>query len=356
MLHLDIDQYLELEKIGIGAFAPLTGFMDEEDFWCCVRTGRLKDGSVFTIPIVLDIAAEDRARIRGQSSVDLFFDGVLVGRIRPRSIFKPDRREAARLIFGTDDGEHPGVSHFGGLAEYFVGGDVELLARVSLPFSAYERTPAETKEYFARRGWKTVVGFQTRNAPHRAHEYLQKAALELCDGLLIQPLVGRKKPGDFNPDAVLTGYDALIRHYYPATSVALAVLSTVMRYAGPREAVFHAIIRRNYGCTHFIVGRDHAGVGSYYDKYAAHRYVESFDASELGITVLRMRGPYLCLKCDSITTDKTCPHGDSHPEYARQISGTYIRQMLAEDADIDERVIRPEVVEAVRRLPSAFIS
>ncbi|MBI3769871.1 MAG: sulfate adenylyltransferase [Deltaproteobacteria bacterium] len=356
MLHLDLDQYLELEKIGIGAFAPLTGFMDEDDFWSCVRSGRLKNGSVFTIPIVLDISAEDHARIRTKTSIDLLYDGVLVGRLRPSSIFKPDRREATRLIFGTDDSEHPGVAHFCGLGEYFIGGEIELLERVSLPFTAYERTPSETKQYFAQMGWKTIVGFQTRNAPHRAHEYLQKAALELCDGILIQPLVGRKKPGDFNPTAVLTGYDALIQHYYPATRVLLAVLSTVMRYAGPREAVFHAIVRRNYGCTHFIVGRDHAGVGSYYDKYAAHKYVETFDASELGITVLRMRGPYLCLKCDSITTDKTCPHGDSHPQYTRQISGTYIRQMLADDVAIDERVIRPEVVEAVRLLPSPFIS
>src|SRR4029077_12504728 len=185
MLALNTDQYLELEKLGLGAFAPLTGFMDEEEFWSCARFGRLRDGSVFTIPILLDVSAEDRGRIQGKSSVDLFFDGVRVGRLRPHGIFKPDRRAAARLIFGTDDGEHPGVAHFYGLAEYFVGGEVELHARAALEFSAYEKTPAETRAYFETMGWKTIVGFQTRNVPHRAHEYLQKAALELCDGILL---------------------------------------------------------------------------------------------------------------------------------------------------------------------------
>jgi len=356
MVTLDLDQYLELEKIALGAFAPLSGFMGEEEFWSCARSGRLRDGSVFPIPILLDMSAEDRARIRGKAAVDLFFRGVPVGRLHPTGVFRPDRPAAARLIFGTDDARHPGVSHFYGLAEYFVGGTVELRERVALEFSAYEKTPAETRAYFATMGWRTVVGFQTRNAPHRAHEYLQKAALELCDGLLIQPLVGRKKPGDFNPAAILTGYEALIRNYYPAERAVLTVLSTVMRYAGPREAVFHAIVRRNYGCTHFIVGRDHAGVDGFYDKYAAHRYSESFGPDELGITILRMRGPYLCLKCESITTDKTCPHGDADPTYSFPISGTAIRKMLEEAAEIDTRVIRAEVVEAIRRLPRPFIT
>lgn len=356
MLQLSFDQYLELENIGTGVFAPLTGFMDEKQFQSCLTQLRLPDGSVFSIPVVLDISTEDEARIKSQSKVDLYHAGEHVGVLHPSSFFRIKTEEVVKSLFGTSDRSHPGVSYYFGLKPVLVGGKIELLRRIEKPHSAHEKTPAETRALFQERGWKTIVGFQTRNAPHRAHEYLQKAALEICDGILIQPLIGKKKPGDFTPGSVIAGYEALIENYYPKNRAILTTLSTVMRYAGPREAVFHAIIRRNFGCTHFIVGRDHAGVGGFYDKYAAHRLVSSFTREELGIQVLCLRGPYYCRKCESIVTDKTCPHGDTHPEYATEISGTKIRQYLSHEREIDTHLIRPEVVEALRRqTESVFI-
>jgi sulfate adenylyltransferase len=203
---------------------------------------------------------------------------------------------------------------------------------------------------FAERGWKTIVGFQTRNVPHRAHEYLQRTALEQVDGLFIQPLVGRKKAGDYTPQSIMAGYRKLIADFYPRDRVVLGILSTSMRYAGPREAVFHALIRRNHGCTHFIVGRDHAGVGDYYGKYAAHELIGRFDG-ELGIAVMRLHGPFHCRVCDGIVTEHTCAHYRTRPAAITEISGTEIRRILNSGLTPERHIIRPEIVDAVKNVP-----
>ncbi len=343
-------QYLELEKIALGAFEPLTGFMTEDEFRHVVSEMRLPTGDVFPLPVILDVDADTARRIRGLPEVALVFEGEEVGAIEPTSLFTCDKAEVARSVFATADVRHPGVRFFLDGGDWFVGGPVRLEKRARLDISDFEPTPEETRASFRRRGWETVVGFQTRNVPHRAHEYLQRVALEQADGLFIQPLVGRKKAGDFTPEAILAGYRVLIDRFYPKDRVVLGLLSTAMRYAGPREALFHAIIRRNYGCTHFIVGRDHAGVGSYYGKYDAHALARRFDG-ELGIRVLRLHGPYYCGICQGIVTWKTCPHESERPDAVRHISATDIRRMLTGGEVPDPNLMRPEVVEALRGVP-----
>ena len=347
-LVLKRDQYLELEKLALGAFLPLNGFMTKDQFRSVVADMRLPGGAVFPLPVVLDVSRADAERFRGRPKIALSYDGVEVGEIEPRSIFTCDKADTARRVFGTDDSKHPGVRNLLQGGDWFIGGPVKLHRRVTLDISADELTPDETRRIFAERGWRTIVGFQTRNVPHRAHEYLQRTALEQADGLFIQPLVGRKKAGDYTPQAIMTGYRALVSGFYPKDRVLLGILSTAMRYAGPRESVFHAIIRRNYGCTHFIVGRDHAGVGNYYGKYEAHDMTRRFDG-ELGITILRLHGPYHCRRCDGIVTEHTCPHAGT--EAATEIAGTDMRAMLLGGKAPDPHLMRPEVIGALKGVP-----
>ncbi len=349
-LHLTKNQYLEVEKLALGAFHPLGGFMNEEQFHCVVNDMRLPDGEPFPLPVTLDLTPEVASRIKGQSTVTLVFEGDEIGSLSPESQFTCDRVAASKKIFGTNDTNHPGVGYFCSGGGVFVGGPVSLSKRVMFEYSKEERTPAETRSLFAERGWNRIVGFQTRNVPHRAHEYLQRVGLEHVDGLFVQPLVGRKKKGDYTPAAILAGYRALNEQFYRTDRVVFGILSTWMRYAGPREAVFHAIIRRNYGCTHFIVGRDHAGVGDYYDKYAAHELTKRFDG-ELGIEVLRLKGPYHCAACDGIVTEQTCPHEETMPAAVTHISGTDIRAMLVGGRSPERHIIRPEIVAALEGVP-----
>lgn len=349
-LHLTRTQYLEVEKLALGAFAPLDGFMDEAAFKSVVDDMRLPDGAVFPLPVVLDLDREFAASIAGGERLELVFDGEAVGEMSVAGLFECDKPAVARRVFGTDDAAHPGVDHFYGMGSVFAGGPVALHRRSRHDLSEFELTPAETRALFAARGWATVAGFQTRNVPHRAHEYLQRVALEHVDGLFIQPLVGRRKRGDYSPAAILCGYRALIDGFYPADRVALGILTTAMRYAGPREAVFHAIIRRNYGCTHFIVGRDHAGVGDYYGRYEAHEAVRRF-ASELGIEIMCLAGPFHCAACGGIATERTCGHATTDPDQIREIAGTDIRAMLMGGLEPDGRIMRPEILESLAGIP-----
>jgi len=349
-LHLNLTQYLELEKLALGAFAPVTGFMNEDEFRSVAETMRLPSGVPFPLPIMLDIDAETAARIKGRPAAALVFHGEQVGELCPESIFGCDKDETCRALFGTRSPEHPGVRFFKTGGEYFVGGPVKLTRRAVTDLTPHELTPQETRALFAARGWKTVTGFQTRNVPHRAHEYLQRVALEVTDGLFIQPLVGRRKIGDYAPEAILAGYRALLDGFFPKDRVVLGILTTAMRYAGPREAVFHAIIRRNFGCTHFVVGRDHAGVGDYYGKYDAHRLTERFDG-ELGITILRLSGPFYCRACDGIATERSCSHETTDPKAVVHIAGTDMRAMLSGGMEPDHHLMRPEIIAAARRVP-----
>lgn len=349
-IHLNTRQYLELEKLGLGVFLPLTGFMNEDEFHSVVNTLRLPSGAVFPLPVVLDVPADIAAACRGRAEISLIFAGREVGTLRPDSFFSPDRHAVAAKVFGTVDTAHPGVALLHRMNDVFVGGAITFRQRVSLPLSRFELTPEQTRQAFAERNWKTVVGFQTRNVPHRAHEYLQRVALEMVDGLFIQPLVGRKRVGDYTPDAIMAGYNALTTSFFPPDRVLLGTLSTFMRYAGPREALFHAIIRRNYGCTHFVVGRDHAGVGDYYAKYAAHELVEQF-RDELGINVLCLHGPYYCAKCDGIVTEQTCPHDTPAYDHVTHISGTEVRRALSNGAPPQNHIVRAEVIAALSGIP-----
>jgi len=351
MTRLEINrrQYLELEKLAVGAFKPLDGFMTEAEFTAVVERMRLPDGSPFTLPVILDVSAQDAARVGDASAVDLVVGGAVAGRLYPTGAFTCDKNAVAAMVYRTAERAHPGVDHFHRMGSHFVGGRVELLERIPLESPVTELTPAETRAYFAAAGWKTIAGFQTRNVPHRAHEYLQRLVLEQVDGLFIQPLIGSKKRGDYSPDAVLAGYRVLVEQFLPSQRILLGVLTTAMRYAGPREAVFHAIIRRNYGCTHFVVGRDHAGVGGYYGTYAAHELTSQFEG-ELGITVLRMSGPFHCSVCDSIATERTCGHVDLRPSPITEISGTLMRQLLARQGEPHPELMRPAVVASLKGL------
>ena len=341
------DQYLELEKIALGAFKPISGFMREDEFHSVVDSLRLPGGDVFSLPIVLDVDGDSAAAARGRPRMSLIYDGVEVGDVAPESIFSCDKPKAARKIFGTADMAHPGVRNFMNGGDFFIGGPITLKRRATFDISQYELTPQQTRAEFAKRGWGTVVGFQTRNVPHRSHEYLQRVGLEQVDGLFIQPLVGRKRAKDFAPDAIMAAYRTLVSQFYRSDRVLLGILSTAMRYAGPREAMFHAIIRRNYGCTHFIVGRDHAGVGSYYHKYEAHELVRRYQ-DDLGIKVLLLHGPFHCRRCDGIVTEQTCPHIESEPAAITEISGTKMRALLSGGEAPEPHLMRPEIVASVR--------
>ena len=349
-LNLSYSQYLELEKIALGAFSPLQGFMNEDDFRSVVANLRTVKGEPFTIPIVLDITIEEAKRLKGHPNVCLIYNEMEVGELYIESIFTCDKDEVSNKVYGTKAIEHPGVRFFKNGGDWFIGGPVRLTNRVQTRFSTYELMPIQVREIIKKNNWDTIAGFQTRNVPHRAHEYLQRVSLEHVDGLFLQPLVGRKKKGDYTPDAVIKGYQTLIHNFFPKNRFIFGILLTSMRYAGPREAIFHAIIRRNYGCTHFIIGRDHAGVDNYYGLYDAHELSRRFDG-ELGITILRLHGPFYCKKCSTIATLKTCPHVETNPGAISQISGSDMRSILAGGKEPPETLMRPEIIEALEGVP-----
>lgn len=342
---LSRDQLLEAENLVDGVLAPLAGFMSEAELRSVVDTMSLPSGEVFPLPIVLDLSEADANAMARHATVELTFEGTAVGELAPTEPYRCDKAHLIRSVFGTEDPAHPGVAQVLAMRDTFVGGRVTLHAHPRERADAL--TPAEVRSRAAAHGWKTMAGFQTRNVPHRAHEYLQRAALEHVDGLLIHPLVGHKKAGDYTPEAVTSGYRALCAEYYPPDRVIFAVLLTAMRYAGPREAVFHALIRRNFGCSHFIVGRDHAGVGSYYGKYEAQTLACAM-AERLGIAIMALAGPYYCRRCASVVTEKTCRHRVSDPGAVVEISGTEMRALLQAGAPLPEYLMRADIVAALQ--------
>jgi len=348
-IELSVDQFLELGQLAGGAFAPLTGFMHEADFNRVVKEMRLESGALFPLPVVLDLDKDVAHSAADHAEVELWFEDQLMGWLEPGTPYSADKRSVAESVFGTSDIAHPGVRFLFDGGDWLLGGNV----RLSRPgegraFSA-SLPPVQTRARFREKGWETVVGFQTRNVPHRAHEQLQRVALEHVDGLFIQPLVGRKKAGDYTREAILAGYRVMVDQFYPEERVELGVLTTAMRYAGPREAVFHALIRRNYGCTHFIVGRDHAGVGGFYGKYEAQELVMKH-AEELGIRIMPLNGPFHCKKCQGIVSEWTCRHLIEAPEFVEQISGTDVRGYLTRAETPPSWIMRPEVFDAVKGL------
>jgi sulfate adenylyltransferase len=342
----------DLEMLAVGALSPLTGFVGEDEYRSILSTSHLTNGLPWTIPVTLSITDEEAKRIGGSDAVTLLAEeeGDPLAILEVAQVFRRDRETEARVVFGTEDLEHPGVRALHDAGDLCVAGELRVLA---LPphddFVEYRLTPAQTRAEFARRGWKTVVGFQTRNPIHRAHEYIQKCALEIVDGLLVHPLVGATKGDDVPAEVRMRCYEALFEGYYPNDRAMVSVFPAAMRYAGPKEAIWHAIARKNYGCTHFIVGRDHAGVGSYYGTYDAQRIFEEFGPGELGITPLMFEHSFWCNRCEGMASPKTCPHGEGERV---SLSGTKVREMLRSGERPPIEFSRPEVadilIEALR--------
>ena len=341
----------DAENIATGVFSPLVGFVGQEDFLNVLKEGRLSSGVPWTIPIVLDTEKQIAKRMKDLGDVILYSDGQKFGILHVHEIYEYNKQDMANAVYGTTDTNHPGVNRLFNMKEFLVGGAVEVFQMNEYDeIQKFRMHPSETRSEITKRGWKSIVGFQTRNVPHVAHEMLQKAALNIYDGLFLNPLIGKKKIGDFTDDLIISAYESLIDNYFPKNRVLFSTIHTSMRYAGPREAIHHAIMRKNFGCTHFIVGRDHAGVGNYYPPFAAQEIFQKYP--DLGITPVIFPSFYFCKKCMSFANEKTCPHGMESKE---ELSGTMMRKMVNSGKIPEKHLMRPEIAELILKSEKPFV-
>ena len=341
----------DVENIAYGVYSPLEGFMVREEVDWVLSEMRLPNDLPWTIPIVLWVdSGKQPVPEEGDLIALLHRSGLPLAVLHVEEVFGFNKQVYAGRVFKTRDPGHPGVARVFSAGDVLIGGKVELVNDPPNPYERYTLRPVETRVLFRERGWRTVVGFQTRNAPHLGHEYLQKSALAFVDGLFINPVIGRKKKGDFRDEVILKAYDVLTKNYFPKDTVVLSILRYQMRYAGPREAVHHAIMRKNFGCTHFIVGRDHAGVGNYYGPYEAQEIFKQFP--DLGIVPLFFREFLYCEKCGGIVNEKICPHSE---ELRVRFSGTKLRELISRRERPPPYMVRPEVAEVLLSYEKPFV-
>lgn len=336
----------DLIMLAMGAFSPLDGFMRKADYEPTVTDMVMADGTLWPIPITLSVSDEEAAQLKDGEPAALVDDesGELMGCMVVEERYTYDKKKEAKEVFCTDDEAHPGVAKVYAQGDTLIGGRVEVFSELHYPeqYGDYYARPAETRALFEEKGWHTVAAFQTRNPIHRSHEYCTKIALEICDGILIHPLVGKLKAGDIPAEVRMECYEALLKNYYPSDRVACKVYPMEMRYGGPREAVLHAVFRQNYGCSHLIIGRDHAGVGDYYGPFDAQNIFDGIPDDKLHIKPLKIDWTFWCNACEGMASTKTCPHGK---EEHVMISGTKLRGMLSEGQYPPKEITRPEVAE-----------
>ena len=346
-LHVNLESILDAEKIAVGAFSPLEGFMNKEDYTSVLKEGLLANGLPWTIPIILTPTGkrnqETLKTIKEGDDIALFYNEKPIAIQYVEEKFDYNKKELAKQIFGTTETKHPNVNDLYEFGETIIGGKINLIQHVNFPAPKYELTPAETRKIFNDYGWKSIVAYQTRNPPHMVHEYIQRCALEMADGLFIHPVIGKLKRGDFSADAIMESYDFLVKNYYSKDRAVLATLSLSMRYAGPKAAIFLAIIRKNYGCTHFVIGRDMAGVSNYYGAYAAQNAFKDLD---LGIKPILFSESFFCKHCRLVASNKTCGH-DVADHF--RISMTALREMLKKGETPPAEMMRPEIAKILRK-------
>lgn len=352
-LTMDSDQVSEIKNIGYGVYSPLEGYMNKDDFESVLEKMTLANGTPWSIPVVMPVNKTNYSKV-GKGSQVLLKDesGKELAVMIVEDKYDFPKEKYYKSVYGTTDKEHPGVAMVETWDDYIISGEIWVYGKFDKKFEEFEKTPEETRKEFEKNGWKTIVGFQTRNPAHMAHEYIQKLCLEFVDGLFINPIMGKKKPGDFKDEVILSVYSMLVDQFYPKNSTAIGVYTSRMNYAGPKEAVMHAIVRKNFGCTHFIVGRDHAGVGDYYDKFAAHRIFDEIE--DFGMEIMRVSAAFYDRRLKMFATEKTSPF---NPIYRVSPSGTQVRKFITEkNYEALRQVMRDEVLDIIFSFEDPFVA
>jgi len=347
ILRINNDQYLEALNLENNVFLPVRNFMNKKEFSSVVDKMKLPNGKIFPLPIFLSVNKKIKEKVEKEKKISLSFKNDIVGTLFPNDFYTFDKKKIVKKLYGTSNTSHPGVKSFLALDDFFIGGKLIIKKKKKFNFQNLDYSPKEIKNIFKKKGWKTIIGFQTRNIPHIGHEFIHRNAMNKYDGLFIQPLVGQKKKGDFTMEAIIKSYNVLIKKFYKDSKVFFGLLTTSMRYAGPREAIFHSIIRKNFGCTHFIIGRDHAGVGKFYKKYEAQQLAKKIK-KKLNIKLSLIKGPFFCKKCDKVTDEDRCKHNEKS---ILNIDGTKIRRNLKRNIKANDiQFLRKEIKDSLKKI------